>query len=479
MLRSGRLHISCSSFRSVASFTLDAVRVVPSWQNLFSCSVRLAMIAILAVAILTIAPLGSIAKTIDLAVQRDSLDNGLQILLLREPAVPAVSYYTCYKVGSRNERPGITGISHFVEHMMFNGAKRYGPKEFDEILESNGGTSNANTSNDVTFYFEDIPSDKLELSIDLDSDRMENLAFEPSSFEAELGVVREERRVGTDNDVAGKMEEELYAAAFRASPYQWPVIGWMGDLMRITRQDAIEYFKTYCVPNNATIVVVGDFDPTQTLQLIRKYYADIPPGPPIGEPVDSEEEQIGERRIKVEKEAQLPAVMVGYHVPSVESRDVFALDVLQTILTKGESSRLYRRLIDEEQMALSVSSSYGWSIDPGLFYFHVEMKPGRKPEEAEVVLYQELEKLSKEPVSQKELRRAKNMLKTGFLRWLKTDNDKANAIGVFEIVFGDWKKLGTIIESYENISAQDIQRVVEKHFGEKNRTVVTLVPLAY
>ena len=439
---------------------------------------RLMVIAALAVIVLAVSPFHCLAKSIDLAVQRDSLENGLQILLLREPTVPAVSYYTCYRVGSRNERPGITGISHFVEHMMFNGAKRYGPKEFDEILESNGGTSNAYTTNDVTFYFEDVPSDKIELAVDLDSDRMESLAFAPSSVDAELGVVREERRVSTDNDLAGKMEEELYAAAFKASPYQWPVVGWMGDLMRITRQDAVEYFKSYYVPNNATIVVVGDFDPRETLSLIRRYYANIPPGPPVREPVDSEEEQIGERRIRIEKEAQLPAVMVGYHVSSVESQDAFTLDVLRAILAKGESSRLYRRLVDEEQMALSVSASYNWSIDPGLFYFHVEMKPERMPEEAEAVLYEELQRLCKEPVSERELKKARNLLKADLFRWLKTNNGKADAIGFLEVVFGDWRELGAIVDIYEVISAKDVQRVAEKYFGEKNRTVVTLVPAA-
>jgi len=418
------------------------------------------------------------AKTIDLSVQRDSLENGLHILLLRESTVPAVSYYTCYRVGSRNERLGITGISHFIEHMMFNGAKRHGPKEYDEMLESNGGSSNAYTTNDVTFYYADFPSDKLELVVNLDSDRMENLAFEPSSFEAELGVVREERRVGSDNDVTGKMEEELYAGAFTASPYQWPVVGWMGDLMRITREDALRYFKTYYTPNNATIVVVGDFDPAKTVSLIRQYYGKIPAGPRVEEPPDSEEEQIGERRLKVEKEAQLPAVMAGYHVPFALSKDAFVLDVLQTILTKGESSRLYRKLVDEGQMALSVRSSYGWSIDPGLFYFYVEMKPNRRPEEAEAVLYGELEKLGKERVDEKELRKAKNLLKADLLRWLKTNNGKADAIGTFEVIFGNWTRLETIIDSYEAINAEDVQRVVNAYFGEKNRTVTTLVPLA-
>ncbi|MCK4237170.1 MAG: insulinase family protein, partial [Candidatus Krumholzibacteria bacterium] len=250
---------------------------------------------------------------IELDVTETMLDNGLKVILMEDHSVPVISYQTFFRVGSRNERPGITGISHFLEHMMFNGAKRYGPKEFDRILESNGGYSNAFTSRDMTAYYEDFASDVLELVVDLDSDRMASLALDPKYLVSEMGVVKEERRLSIDNSIRGQMREELYALAYKAHPYKWPVLGWMSDLEGIDRSDCVNYYRTYYSPNNAVMIVVGDFDTEEALGLIHRYYDGIPAQEPPAQVRTSEPEQLGERRALVHKPAELPEILVGYH----------------------------------------------------------------------------------------------------------------------------------------------------------------------
>jgi zinc protease len=211
------------------------------------------------------------APAIELDVAVETLGNGLKIILLEDHSVPVISYQTFFRVGSRNERPGITGISHFMEHMMFNGTEKYGPQEFDRVLEANGGYSNAFTSKNLTAYYEDFASDVLELIVDLDSDRMKSLGLDPDYVVSELDVVKEERRLGIDNSISGQMYEELYALAFKAHPYSWPVLGWMADLERMDRDDCVEYFRTYYAPNNAIMIVAGDFETKTALDLIHRY----------------------------------------------------------------------------------------------------------------------------------------------------------------------------------------------------------------
>jgi len=264
-----------------------------------------------------------------LAATVETLKNGLKVILMEDHSVPVISRWTFYRVGSQNERPGITGISHFMEHMMFNGSAKYGPKEFDRVLESNGGFSNAFTSEDVTAYYEDFASNVLELCVDLDSDRMKSLALDQKYVISEMNVVKEERRLSVDNSVEGSMYEELGALAYKAHPYGWPVLGWMSDLEGITRDDAVSYFKTYYAPNNAILVIVGDFDTKKALELVHKYYDDIPAQTPPAPVRTVEPEQQGERRAELHKAAEMPAVLVGYHIPDVKSSDIYALDVLR------------------------------------------------------------------------------------------------------------------------------------------------------
>lgn len=427
----------------------------------------------------SVAAVGGISSSvprIELDATVTALDNGLKVILVEDHSVPVISYHTFFRVGSRNERPGITGISHFMEHMMFNGAAKYGPKEFDRVLEANGGTSNAFTSKDMTSYFEDAASDILELVVDLDSDRLQSLSLDPKYLESEMGVVMEERRVSIDNSVDGAMYEELYALAFKAHPYRWPVLGWMSDLEKIDREDCVEYFKTYYAPNNAVLILAGDFDSEEALELIHRYYDDIPPQAPPAAVRTVEPEQWGERRSEVCKAAELPAVMIAYHVPGMRSDDFYALELLQAILTGGRSSRLYRMLVRELGIAVSVYIDYPWRIEPDLFTFGVKMKPGHETVEAEEAIYAAIDTLVANGVTEEELARAKKQIAVNFVRRMETVNGKAYMIGRMELLLGDYRELFRLQERYGAVTAEEVRLVAEAYLHNDKRNVVTLVP---
>lgn len=412
----------------------------------------------------------------ELDIRRDKLENGLTILTLEDHTLPVASFFVFFKVGSRNEPAGLSGMSHFFEHMMFNGAGKYGPKEFDRVLESNGGYSNAWTNTDMTVYYEDFPSDKIEIIMDLESDRMASLAMAQQLIDSEREVVKEERRLGVDNYLPGKIEEALFAAAYTAHPYHWPVIGWMSDINNITRADMLEYFATYYAPNNAIVVIVGDIDTDRTVELMHEYFSSIKAGPEPRIVMSSEPEQEGERRVEVVRPAQSEQFMAGYHVPAIDSPDAFVLDVAQTILSHGESSMLYKRLVYEEQVALDVAIDYTWKSDPALFYFYVEMRPGVEASVGEDLLYEITEQMKSEPVSEDDLQKAKNILEADFFRSLKTNNGRAARLGYFETALGDYAAMFTVRDSYRAVTADDVMGVMNKYFGPENRTVVTLIP---
>ncbi|BDG07562.1 peptidase M16 [Anaeromyxobacter paludicola] len=387
-----------------------------------------------------------------------------------------MSYYTFFQVGSRNERLGLTGISHLFEHMMFNGASKYGPKEFDRVLESRGGTSNAYTSNDLTVYHDDSASDALQTIVDLESDRMRSLALTPETLEQERQVVKEERRLRTDNSTFGLMEEQLESLVFLSHPYRWPVIGWMDDIERISREDCQEYFRTYYAPNNAAVYVVGDLDPRATLELIERHYGDIPSGPRPPPVCSGEPTQRGERRATIRFPAQAPALLAGWRAPEARSPDAAALDLLQTCLAVGESSRLRRRMVEQDEVVVSVSASYGWRIDPGVFLVFAEVAPGVKLERAERALWEELARVAAGGVSAGELRRAKRLLRSAVLHELSTHNGVAHALGQSEALLGDWREAGRTLSQYETVTARDVKRVAASWLDPTKRSVVVLEP---
>jgi zinc protease len=409
-------------------------------------------------------------------IRTHTLKNGMKIIVEEDPSIPNVALYIFYRIGSRNERPGTTGLSHFFEHMMFNGAKKYGPKQFDRVMEDAGGSNNAYTSEDVTVYQDWFPKSALELIFDLESDRIANLSFDPQVVESERGVVASERRTSVDANNFGVLYEQLGAAAFTAHPYQWPVIGWMVDIENWKMEDLKRHFEMGYSPSNATMVVSGDVRLEEIVRLAEKYIEPISshaPPPPV---TTREPEQLGERRVTVSKFAQLPILMMGYHVPEAKHSDFYALKVLQTVLFSGQSSRMYQRIVDRDQLAISVSGSFDASFDPTLFIVSAQPKDGVSPAAVEKVINEELERVRSGLVSDSEMEKAKNILLAGFYRQMKTINGKANTLGTYEVFFGDYRKLFSAAEEYRRVTKEDLQRVAKQYLQSRNSTVATLVP---
>ncbi len=420
------------------------------------------------------APPAASAQTFD--VQTRTLKNGMKILVQRDPDIPNVALYIFYRIGSRNERPGTTGLSHFFEHMMFNGAKKYGPGQFDKVMEGAGGSNNAYTSTDVTVYQDWFPRTQLDLIFDLEADRIQHLAFDPKIIESERGVVASERRTSVDADNAGLLWEQLWATAYTAHPYQWPVVGWMVDIEGWKMEDLQNHFRTGYSPSNATMVVVGDVQPEEIFTLAQKYIEPIPSHEPPAKVTTREPEQLGERRVEVRKFAQLPMLMFGYHVPETAHTDYYALKVLQTVLFSGQSSRMYQRLVDKDQLALSVQANYDFAFDPTLFVITAQPKEGVTTTAVERAVYEEFDKTRKDSVTEQELEKAKNILLANFYRQIKTISGRADQIGSYEVFFGDYRKLFNAAEDFRKVTRDDVRRVAQKYFTDKNRTVATLVP---
>jgi zinc protease len=411
-------------------------------------------------------------------VKTDTLSNGMKILIQEDHNIPNVAMYFFYKIGSRNEHPGTTGLSHFFEHMMFNGAKKYGPGQFDFQMEKNGGNNNAYTTEDDTVYTDWFPRTALELMMEMEADRIRDLAFDPKIIESERGVVYSERRSSVDNSNFGILFEQLHAAAYTAHPYHWPVVGWPSDIESWTMDDLKNHFRMGYAPNNCVMVVVGDVSTPEVISLAKKYIEPIPSQDPPPKVRTKEPEQIGERRVTVVKPAQLPIEMVAYHVPEANNPDDAVLDVMETILSRGQSSRLYSRMVDKEQLVLSVNANRQTTFDPGLLIFVMQPRSGVEPARAEKVLFEELNRLSSQPVPEQELRKAKNQLLASHYRELKTIAGRANLLGQYEVFHGDYRKLYSVEQTYEAVTPADIQRVARQYLTEKNRTVATLIPEA-
>jgi len=411
-------------------------------------------------------------------VASKTLKNGMKVLVQTDHSIPNVALYIFYRIGSRNERPGTTGISHFFEHMMFNGAKKYGPGDLDKAMEGNGAANNAYTARNTTVYQDWFPRSALNLIFDVEADRIQYLSFDPKKIASEREVVASERRTSVDANNAGILDEQLWATAYIAHPYQWPVVGWMSDIEHWSLEDLKHHFEMGYAPNNATMVVVGDASPDEIFQLCEKYIEPIPqhaPPPPV---TTVEPEQLGERRLVVHKEAQLPLLMIGYHVPQTNSPDFYALNILRTLLVRGESSRMYQRLVDQDQIALEVDVLQEPDLDPTLAVFYAQPKQGVDPQKCEAAIYDELDKLKKTPVSDVELEKAKNIRLVEFYQQMRTINGRANTIGTYEIFFGDYHKVFDAAKNYAAVTKQDVQRVAQKYFAANNRTVATLLPEA-
>ena len=405
------------------------------------------------------------------------LPNGLKVILLENHKAPLVTFQVWYRVGSRNEAWGKTGLSHMLEHMMFKGTEKVGPEEFSRIIQENGGNDNAFTSSDYTAYFENLNADRVQVSIDLESDRMQNLLLRDQDFRTERMVVMEERRLRTDDNPQAVLAEQVMAAAFELQPYHWPIIGWMEDIARFTLEDLKAHYKTYYNPVNAILVVVGDFKKGDLLPKIEKAFGSFPKGTAPAQEKDIDPPQIGERRVFVKKEAQLPSVVTGYHVPNLREQDSYVLEVIATLLSGGKSSRLYQSLVREKRLVLNVDADHSLtSRDPSLFTISAELLPGKEVAEVEKAFDQEVEQLQKEPVGKQELEKARNQLEASFVFAQDSLFYQAMLLARHEIAIS-WKTIDDYLPSIRKVSPEDIQRVAKKYLTPDNRTVGILIPL--
>ncbi len=406
------------------------------------------------------------------------LSNGMKVLITEVPKAPVATVQVWYKVGSRNEVMGRAGLSHMLEHMMFKGTAKYPKGSFSRIIRKNGGVDNAFTSQDFTAYFENLAADRVELALELEADRMQGLVLDMNELKTEREVVKEERRLRTEDDPQGALVEALFAQAYLSHPYHWPVIGWFGDLDAMTLDDLQRHYDTFYSPNNATLIIVGDVKADTLLPTIKQLFEPIPRGPEPKAIAAMEPEQRGERRFLLKRDAQVPFVMMGYRVPNYTSEDSYALDVLESILSHGKSSRLYQSLVYEQKSSLAVGAEYGLlQTDPGLFYFYALVSPGQKVETVEEALHKEIKRLQTDPPTEQELQRAKNQVESARVFEQDSNFRHAMLLGQAETVGAGWRKVDQFLERIRAVTTKDVQRVARQYLTEDNRTVGTLIPV--
>ncbi len=407
-------------------------------------------------------------------VQSTTLANGMKVIVWTDRDIPNIALYNWVHVGSRNEVPGITGLAHFFEHMMFNGTSKRAPGEFDRTMEAQGGSNNAYTSENVTVYQDWIPRTALNLVFDLESDRLANLSFEPKVIESERGVVYSERRLRTEDSNEGFLSEQVQATAFVAHPYQIPVVGWPADIQSWQIEDLQKFFKTNYAPNNCTLVLVGDVSAEEVFALAKRYLEPIPrqePPPPVR---TTEPEQLGEKRVMVERNAQTPLVYIAWKSPAANDPQGPAINLLMSILADGDSSRLHRLLVEEKKIAIDVSASFQEGFDPGLSWVQMTLPEGASPAAAEKLLDSALDEVVAQGVSEAELARAQNLYASAFWKQLATINGKAGLLGSFEIYEGDYRKLFDSPGVYEKVTREDVQKAAALIFQKNHRTVGVL-----
>jgi len=409
-------------------------------------------------------------------VQEFVLDNGLKVLLLEDHKSPAVTFQVWYRVGGRNEKDGKSGLAHFLEHMMFKGTPSTGPEEYSRIIAKNGGRSNAFTSSDMTVYFATMSREKIGVELELEADRMANALLGEKYFAAEKKVIQEERRLRTDDNPASALSEVASAVAFIVHPYRRPIVGWMEDIENLSRQDLADFYKLYYEPNNAFIVMVGDFSSAEVIEKIRAAFGKIPRGPEPPKVNVEEPEQRGERRVILKKEAELPFTLMFYHAPNLKSPDSFALDVLSVVLAGGRSSRLYHDLVYEKRMARSVDADYSAvSVDPMGFSITAQLLPGIEPAKLEREVEHGLDEVKARLITERELQKAKNQIEAAFVFAQDSIFGQAMKIGYYEIT-GGWRQMDDYLNGIRKVTRDDIRRVARQYLNTDTRTVGTLIP---
>ncbi len=412
------------------------------------------------------------------SVQSTTLANGMKVIVWTDRDIPNVALYNWVRVGSRNEVPGITGIAHFFEHMMFNGTSKREPGEFDRIMEAQGGSNNAYTSDNVTVYQDWIPRSALDLVFELEADRLANLSFDPEVIESERGVVYSERRLRVEDSNEGFLFEQVQATAFVAHPYQIPTVGWPADIQAWKIEDLQKFFKTNYAPNNCTLILVGDLTAEEGFALAKRHLEPIPkqePPPPVR---TTEPEQMGEKRVRVERPAQTPLLYYAYKSPAAGDPAGPAINLLISALTEGDSSRLHRLLVEEKKLAIQIGGFFGEGFDPGLTWLTLTLPQGANVDEVQRVLDSALEQVAREGITDAELARARNLTAANLWTGLSTIDGKAGLLGHFEVYEGDYRKLFDMPANYEKVTREDVRKAAADIFQKQRRTVGILDPAA-
>jgi len=444
----------------------------------FTTRKRLAAAVVAAAALLAVDPGASAAvRPPRLNYTMTTLANGLQVVFLEDHSTPIVHAEVWYHVGSKNERPGRTGFAHLFEHMMFKGSKNVEPEGHPSWISSVGGQSNAYTNEDSTVFWQTFPAQYLPLVLWLEADRMASLRIEEKIFQTEREVVKEERRMRVENQPYGRLNEIVYDQAFSVHPYKHPTIGSMKDLEAASIEDVRDFFRTYYVPNNATLVLVGDFDTKEATALVQQYLGRIPKSArPVPRDIPQEPPQTKERRVRLEENWPLPVVVVAYHITFDGNPDSYPLHIASKVLSDGESSRIYRKLVYETQLALAAFGGGNIIEDPNLFFAVAIVQPGQKPEDAVNALIGELDRLRTQPISQDELQQAKNQWTRDYILSRESNKEKASQLGHAVVIHNDVKTADGEFDIFMNTTAADVQRVAQTYFKPENRLVLTIMP---
>ena len=411
------------------------------------------------------------------AIRTMTLPNGLEACLVEDHQSPVVDVQVWYHVGSKNEVLGRTGFAHLFEHLMFDGTTNIGAEEFSDYIIRSGGIDNAYTTEDSTVFWETTPSSQLPVALWLEADRMRNLNITQTVFNNEREVVEEERRLRFDNPPYGTVVETLYQHAYTVHPYQHMTIGSMHDLDNARLEDIHDFYDTYYVPNNATLVIVGDMNPAETESMIRKYFSPLERGArlPINH-IQQEPPQTAKRVVKLDLNVALPAFVAGYHMPADGTPDAYPLRLASNILSEGESSRIYRRLVYDKQIALEAQSTGNFTEDPNLFFVFAVLNQGHAPAEGEAEVEAELTRLKTQTVSDAELQKAKNEILRDFILSRQTVQTRGEELGYAAVILKDADLVNTELARFLAVTPADIQRVSQKYFVAENMTLVEVYP---
>jgi zinc protease len=412
-----------------------------------------------------------------LQYEMTTLPNGLTVVLEEDHSTPIVHLQLWYHVGSKNEKPGRTGFAHLFEHLMFKGSKNVQPEAHTSMISSVGGQSNAYTTDDETVFWETVPAQYLPMILWLEADRMTTLRVDKDTFTNEREVVKEERRMRVDNQPYGRLNEIIYDQAFTVHPYKHATIGSMQDLEAAAVNDVLDFYHTYYVPANATMVLVGDFDSTQAIQLVNQYMGRVPKAQrEVPRDIPQEPPQTKEKRVTLQQPWPLPAVVVAYHITHDGNPDSYPLHIAAKVLSDGQSSRIYKKLVYEKQLAVAAFGSANLIEDPNLFYAVAIVAPGHTPEEATTALITELDRLKTEPISDHELQRSKNQFARDYILGRESNQQKASHLAHAVVIHRDIRTADGEFDIFQGITVADVQRVARTYFRPENRVVLTLLP---